>query len=304
MTMSVRFNRWKEGLSLSSKAALGRIASLLGASGITAATWEELEILLIKADLGSETVASILTDLREVVKTKGLVQMDQLQAALKTELRKRLDIPQGLDLSATPTVILVVGVNGSGKTTSLAKLAYLMRGLGKKVFMIGADTFRAAAADQLGEWANRFELPVFLGQPGSDPGSVVYDGIRSAITKGTEVILIDTAGRLNTRVNLMDELKKIHKVAGKACPGAPHAVWLVLDATTGQNALSQASAFSAAVGVNGVILAKLDSSSKGGMVFSIRQQLGIPVLFAGLGEKIEDMATFNPDEFVEGILAA
>jgi fused signal recognition particle receptor len=208
-----------------------------------------------------------------------------------------------LDWQAHPSIILLVGVNGSGKTTTAAKLGRRFADQGQRVLLVAADTFRAAAVDQLQVWAERLGIPILAGQMGSDPGAVVYDGIQSALAKGTDLVLVDTAGRLHTRYNLMEELKKVQRVAGKALAGAPHAVWLVLDATTGQNALVQARAFKEAVGVTGIILAKLDSSARGGMAFAIQRELGLPILFAGLGEKAEDLTPFDPDAFVKGILA-
>jgi fused signal recognition particle receptor len=208
-----------------------------------------------------------------------------------------------MDWPARPSIILLVGVNGSGKTTTAAKLGRRFADQGKRVLLVAADTFRAAAVDQLQVWAERLEIPILAGQMGSDPGAVVYDGIQSALAKDADMVLVDTAGRLHTRYNLMEELKKIQRVASKALPGAPHAVWLVLDATTGQNALVQARAFKEAVGVTGVILAKLDSSARGGMAFAIQRELGLPILYAGLGEKAEDLTQFDPDAFVKGILA-
>jgi fused signal recognition particle receptor len=209
-----------------------------------------------------------------------------------------------VELSPGTNVILLVGVNGSGKTTSAAKLGYRYKQQGKKVLLAPAATFRAAADEQLQVWGELVGLPVVAGQPGGDPGAVTYDAIHSAVARGYDLLLVDTAGRLHTRYNLMEELKKVVRVAGKALPGAPHAVWLVMDATTGQNALQQARAFKEAVQVNGVILAKLDSSARGGMAFAIRRELGLPILFAGLGEKPEDLEPFDPEGFVEGILEA
>jgi len=207
-----------------------------------------------------------------------------------------------MDLSHQPTVIFLVGVNGSGKTTTAAKLGRLFSLSGKKVLLAAADTYRAAAIDQLQVWADRLGLPIIAGQPDSDPGAVAFDAIQSALARKFDVVLVDTAGRLHTRYNLMEELKKVHRVVGKALPGAPHLVLLVLDATTGQNALLQAKAFQAAVQVNGVILAKLDSSAHGGMAFAIQKELGLPIYFAGLGEKPEDLTPFDRVAFVEGIL--
>jgi fused signal recognition particle receptor len=301
--MADLFSRWKAGLARTSKATFGRLASIFGATEITDDTWEQLESMLIQADLGLETTEAILGSLRSTVRNQGLTRSNELRTAMESELRSRLDAVPRLEWKTRPTVILLVGVNGSGKTTTAAKLGRRFSDEGKSVLLVAADTFRAAAVDQLQVWAERLDLPIIAGQLGSDPGAVVYDGIQSGIAKGYDLVLIDTAGRLHTRFNLMEELKKVNRVAGKALPGAPQAVWLVLDATTGQNAMVQARAFKEAVGVTGVILAKLDSSARGGMAFSIQHDLGLPVLFAGLGEKAEDLTPFDPDAFVKGILA-
>ncbi len=295
-------SRWKEGLARTSKAAFGRLAGLFGATEINNEVWDQLESLLIQADLGLETTESVLASLRQGVQNQGLTRTADLRSLLERELRSRLDAAPALEFSAHPTVILLVGVNGSGKTTTIAKLGRRFADQGRRTLLVAADTFRAAAVDQLQVWAERLELPIIAGQMGSDPGAVVFDGIKSAISRDVDLVLVDTAGRLHTRYNLMEELKKVHRVSGKALAGAPHAVWLVLDATTGQNALVQARAFKDAVGVTGIILAKLDSSARGGMAFAIQRELGLPILFAGLGEKPEDLTVFDPDAFVKGIL--
>ncbi|MEW6093243.1 MAG: signaling recognition particle receptor family protein, partial [Chloroflexota bacterium] len=251
--MAEIFLRWRDGLARTSRAAFGRLAGVLGATEIKSETWDELEALLIQADLGIETTQSVLESMRSVVRTRGLRRASELSSLLEAELRARLDVPPALEFSSTPTVILLVGVNGSGKTTTIAKLGRRLTDDGKRVLLVGADTFRAAAVDQLQVWAERLGLPIVAGQMGSDPGAVVFDGIQSAVSKGYDVALVDTAGRLHTRYNLMEELKKVYRVAGKSLAGAPHAVWLVLDATTGQNALAQARAFKEAVGVTGII---------------------------------------------------
>lgn len=301
--MSNLFDKWKQGLSRTSKAAFGQIASLLGATEITDEMWDELEAVLVQADIGVETTLSIIETLKARVKREGLTKSSQFREALRAELLSRLDEPPELDFSPKPTIILIVGVNGSGKTTTIAKLGKRFSQEGKRVIFGAADTFRAAAVDQLEVWAERLKLPVVAGQPGGDAGAVAYDTVQAAISRGMDIALIDTAGRLHTRYNLMEELKKVYRVVAKAHPGAPHAVWLVMDATTGQNALHQARAFKEAVHVNGIILAKLDSSARGGMAFAIQHELGLPILFAGLGEKPEDLQPFNREAFVDGILA-
>jgi fused signal recognition particle receptor len=297
------FNKWKEGLAKSSKAAFGQIAMLLGTSEIQPETWDDLEALLIQADLGVETTEAVLDRLETRVDQEGLVRAKDLQSVLRQELRALLLSPPSIDLHHNPTIILIVGVNGSGKTTSIAKLGQRFKADGKNVLFGAADTYRAAAVDQLEIWADRLDIPIISGQMGADSGAVAYDTIKAAQARNTDIVLIDTAGRLHTRFNLMEELKKVHRVVSKAEAGAPQHVWLVMDATTGQNALQQARAFKQAVQVTGVILAKLDSSARGGMAFAIAHELGLPILFAGLGEKPDDLQPFDPDAFVDGILA-
>lgn len=297
------FSKWKTGLARTRKTTFGRIANLLGASEIDADTWEDLEALFIQADMGLETTAELIKALKAAQQKDGLTRTDELRETIKAELVARLDAPPPFAIDTQPSVVLVVGVNGSGKTTNMAKLGQRFQQQGKKIVFGAADTFRAAAIEQLQIWGERLNIPVIAGQPEGDPGAVAYDTVQAAIARKADLALIDTAGRLHTRFNLMEELKKIQRVCGKALPGAPHAVWLVMDATTGQNALHQARAFKAAVGVTGVILAKLDSSARGGMAFAIQRELGLPILFAGLGEKAADLAPFAPEAFVEGILA-
>lgn len=297
-------NRWRDGLSKTSKTTFGRIANLLGATEITADTWDELEELLIQADIGVDTTSDILDSLKRIVRTRGLTRANELSEALRVELRARLDAPPTLTWTNKPSVVLMVGVNGSGKTTTLAKLSQRYQSEGRKLLLGAADTFRAAAMDQLQVWGDRLGVEVIAGAPESDPGAVAFNAVQAGIARGVDIVFVDTAGRLHTRFNLMEELKKVNRVVGKALPGAPHAVWLVLDATTGQNALQQAKSFKEAVGVTGVILAKLDSSARGGMAFAIQRELGLPILFAGLGEKPEDLQPFDPDAFVDGIMNA
>jgi fused signal recognition particle receptor len=301
--MADLFAKWRSGLAKTSKTTFGRIATLFGATEITPETWDDLEVLLIQADLGIETTSEILDSLQRLVRDRGLTRADELSSALEEELRLRLDASSVPNWKDKPAVILVVGVNGSGKTTTIAKLGQRFQSQGKTLLFGAADTFRAAAVDQLQVWGDRLGVNVVSGAPESDPGAVAFNAVQSGAAHEVDLVMIDTAGRLHTRFNLMEELKKVHRVVGKAMPGAPHAVWLVLDATTGQNALQQAKAFREAVGVTGVILSKLDSSARGGMAFAIQRELKLPILFAGLGEKPEDLIPFDPDAFVKGILA-
>lgn len=297
------FGKWREALNRTSKATFGRIATIFGATEIQVSTWDELEELLIQADIGVPTTLDIIATLIQRVDSEGVTRSDELQSMLRQELINRLDLPPKIDFSdLQPAVILIVGVNGSGKTTSIAKLGKRFMDQGCTVMFGAADTFRAAAVDQLQVWADRLHIPIVAGQPDADPGAVAYDSVQSAISHGVDILLIDTAGRLQTRTNLMEELKKVYRVTNKSLIGSPHATWLVLDSTTGQNALSQAKAFKEAVNVTGVILAKLDSSARGGMALAIQKELGLPILFAGLGEKMDDLQPFDREAYVDGIL--
>jgi fused signal recognition particle receptor len=296
------FAKWRIGLEKTRKVAFGRIANFLGTSELDENTWEELESLLVQSDMGMEVSFSVIEAMREKVYKQGISQTDELIQVLRSELIDRLAEPKLPVFQENPYVILLLGVNGSGKTTTAAKLAHRLKKAGKNPLLVAADTFRAAAIDQLQVWANRAGVPLVAGQPGGDPGAAAFDGINAAVARKNDVVIIDTAGRLHTKFNLMEEIKKVHRVSGKALPGAPHATWLVLDATTGQNALSQAKSFQDAVNLDGVILAKLDSSAKGGMAFAIKSQLGLPILFAGLGEGMEDLQAFDREAFVNGII--
>jgi fused signal recognition particle receptor len=300
--MSEFLSKWKSGLSRTSRAAFGRLAGILGATDITNRSWDELEALLIQADIGVDTTSLVLASLKDSAKKNGCTKSSELMPLLRVELRSRLVVPPPLDFSTHPSVVLLVGVNGSGKTTTAAKLGSRFQKEGKSVLFGAADTFRAAAVDQLQVWGDRIGVQVVTGAPESDPGAVAFNSVQSGLSRAVDILLIDTAGRLHTRYNLMEELKKVYRVVGKAMEGAPHHVWLVLDATTGQNALNQAKAFRESVKVTGVILSKLDSSSRGGMAFAIQKELNLPILFAGLGETAEDLILFDPDAFIEGIL--
>lgn len=276
---------------------------MLGISELNDDAWDDLEALLIQADLGVETSIKIMAELKGRASQEGWTKSEQLKEGLRASLESRIQPPPPFEFNPEgPTIILVVGVNGSGKTTSAAKLGKRFQSEGKSVALAAADTFRAAAIEQLQTWGQRLDLRVIAGQEGGDPGAVTFDAIQSVVSRKDDVLLVDTAGRLHTRFNLMEELKKVHRVAGKAYPGAPHAVWLVMDATTGQNALQQAIAFKEAVEVSGVVLAKLDSSARGGMAFAIQETLDLPILYAGLGEAADDLQPFDPEAFINGIL--
>ena len=280
-----------------------RVAELLGASQVTADTWDELEELLIRADVGVDTTTYLVDQLRRRVREEAILQAGGLRLALAEELGSLVPEARPLNLGQRPVdVLLVVGVNGSGKTTSIAKLAFWYRQMGRRVLLAAADTFRAAATDQLRIWAERAEVDIVSGPEGGDPGAVVFDALQAAVARGDDLVIVDTAGRLHTQYNLMAELEKVRRVAAKSIRGAPHETWLVLDATTGQNALFQARHFQQAVDVSGVVLAKLDSTAKGGIVLAIARELELPVRFVGTGEHIGDLAPFDAELFVDGLL--
>lgn len=284
----------------------GRIAGLFWEQQITDDTWDELEMLLIQADVGVKVATEVVAALRTEAGAGRLRTPDQLKGALRGRLLDTLRRVQRPYLAGQRllNVIMVVGVNGSGKTTSIAKLAKYHRDRGQRVLLAAADTFRAAAIDQLRVWADRVGVEVIAHQPGADPGAVVYDAILAAESRKMDVLIIDTAGRLHTKYNLMQELNKLRGVAQKQVHQAPHECLLVLDATTGQNALNQAKVFTQAVGITGTVLAKLDSTAKGGMVFAVAGELGLPVLFAATGETLDDWAEFDPEAFVEALFEA
>jgi fused signal recognition particle receptor len=292
----------EQGVIRSREGFFSRIAGLFNRTRIEESTWEELEELLISADVGTETTAKLLERLRKRTREEKLVEGSQVRTALKEEMTRLLDVPAraGAGISGKGMkVILMVGVNGTGKTTSIAKLAGEYKGNGQKVLLGAADTFRAAAIDQLKMWGSRVGVDVVAHQPGADPGAVVFDTLEAARSRGADVVIIDTAGRLQTKHNLMDELKKIRKIAGKY--DAEQEVLLVIDATTGQNGLSQARSFTEATDVSGVLLSKLDGTARGGIVLSICDQLQIPIKYIGTGEKIGDIAPFDPVSFVNAI---
>ncbi len=291
-----------ESLRKTRNSVFSQIATLLGSGDITEETWEDLEAILLQGDVGVETTLALVERLRERAKDEGWFRSTDLRQALREEILALLPEPEPLNLDWPLAVILVIGVNGSGKTTSIAKLTARLRREGKQVVLAAADTFRAAAIDQLKVWGERVGATVIAGKEGGDPSAVTYDAIQYAQSRKADVLIVDTAGRLHTQHNLMAEMKKIRHVIAKRVAWAPHETFLVLDAATGQNGLMQAQSFLDAVNISGIILAKLDGSSKGGMVLAIGHQLGLPVRFVGTGEQLDDFAPFDRETFVNGLL--
>ncbi len=301
-----KLSKWKLGLSKTRKSFFGRIGELIGRRNkIDPELLDEMEEIMIQSDIGVETTMKIIGNVRERVKQEKLEGTPaSLTQLLKDELLAILGKEkQVIDTnSQKPFVIMVLGVNGTGKTTTIAKLAAKFRNENKKVLLAAADTFRAAAVDQLEIWSQRVGgLDFIKHQEGSDPAAVTYDAIQAAIARGSDVVIIDTAGRLHTKKNLMEELKKIRRVSDRALPGSPHEILLVLDATTGQNAISQAKLFKEAVDVTAIALTKLDGTAKGGIVIAIKNEFDIPVKLVGVGEKLDDLEDFSPQEFVDAL---
>jgi len=296
-------NLLKQGLKRSRDTWFSKVTHLFDRTAIGEEVWAELEELLISADVGVSTTEKLIERVKQVVARENISQGSVVHSILKAEMVNILEItpqkaPNNLSL---PKVILVVGVNGCGKTTSIAKLAYSSKSEGKRVILAAADTFRAAAINQLRRLGEMAGVEVIAHQPGADPGAVVFDALQAARSRQVQEVIIDTAGRLHTKFNLMEELKKIKRVAAKLDATAPHEVILVLDATTGQNGLAQATYFTQAVGVTGILLAKLDSTAKGGIVLAICDELKIPIQFIGLGDRLEDIAPFEAETFVEAL---
>jgi fused signal recognition particle receptor len=296
----------ESGLQRSRGGFMSRLRTLLGASQISPEAWADVEEALIAGDVG----ASLATQVVERARSRR--DVTSAEAAVKAELATVLEESAIDDRSrdggaanraSRPRVILVVGVNGTGKTTTIGKLAYLERSAGRRVVLAAADTFRAAAIEQLRVWADRSHAEVVAHAPGADPAAVVYDALDAALARGADTVIVDTAGRLHTKSNLMDELAKIRRVVDRRIPGAEPETLFVLDATTGQNGLSQAAAFHETVGLTGIVLTKLDSTARGGIVFAIAERLGIPVKFVGIGEKADDLLPFDPDAFVDALFA-
>jgi fused signal recognition particle receptor len=293
----------REGLTKTRKNFADKVGSLVLGDKIDEAFLDELEEALIASDAGVGTASRVLKDLTERFKRNELSSPAQVKERLKHILYEILSVcPSSFSLTTSPSVVLVVGVNGTGKTTTIGKLAYRLRAEGKKVMLAAGDTFRAAASEQLSIWGERAGIPVIKHREGADPGAVAFDAVSAAKARSMDVLIVDTAGRLHTKSNLMEELKKVKRILSRELPGAPQETLLVLDGNTGQNALVQAKMFHEAVGITGVVLTKLDGTSKGGIVFALYQELGIPVKFVGIGEAIEDLRAFDPKEFVDALL--
>src|SRR3989304_670402 len=293
----------RDGLAKARKVLSARIGALVLGEKIDEAFLDELEEALISSDAGAQTASAVLADLKERFQRNELSSPAQVRERLKQILFETLSSSfSPFSLTSSPYTILMIGVNGTGKTTTIGKLAHRLRHEGKSVILAAADTFRAAASEQLSIWGERAGIPVIKHREGADPGAVVFDAVSAARARAADVLIVDTAGRLHTKSNLMEELKKVKRIMSREIPGAPHEVLLVLDANTGQNALVQAKMFNEALGITGIVLPKLDGTAKGGIVFAISRELSIPVKFVGIGEAIEDLRDFDPKEFVEALL--
>lgn len=305
------FQSLKQKLSKTRAGLVGKIQNLMiGRQKIDEDLINEIEEILIGSDVSLKVTETLIEQLNEVVRREGFAEPEEVMTALKETLYRFIDSPGESEQNwhanfinpvVRPLVVLVAGVNGTGKTTTIGKLAHLFSKNNKKVLLAAADTFRAAASEQLEIWARRANVEIIRTQSGADPAAIAYDSLVAAKARSVDVLIVDTAGRLHTKVNLMNEMAKIKRVLAKQMPDAPHEVLLVLDASTGQNGLNQAREFSQAVGVTGLILTKLDGTAKGGAIFSIRDELNLPVRFIGLGEGLEDLAEFNAGEFVEAL---
>ncbi|MFQ5822446.1 MAG: signal recognition particle-docking protein FtsY [bacterium] len=310
--MASILEKFKQGLAKTREGIVDEIVKLVqNKYTIDDELLEQLEETLIAADVGVETALGIIERLKLYVNREGYKETQSLLSVFKDQViaymlegssdGKETTEDDFFRSTTKPFVIMVVGVNGTGKTTTIAKLAKVFHDYGNKVLLAAADTFRAAASEQLEIWAKRVEVDIVRTQPGGDPASLAFDALKAAISRNVDVLIVDTAGRLHTKVNLMEELKKIHRVLGKALETAPHEVLLVLDATTGQNALTQARQFKEAVGVTGIVVTKLDGTAKGGMVLAIQNQLQIPIKFVGLGEALDDLKPFDPKIYIEAL---
>lgn len=292
-----------QGLAKTRKGFFAGILEMLNAGDIDDSMYDDLEEQLILADTGADQALRLVEELRTRVRKDRIKTAADALKALKEIIQKELEADQPMDLSGHPAVIMIIGVNGVGKTTSIAKLAKLYKDQGKKVLLAAGDTFRAAAAEQLSIWAGRVDVPVVKHNEGADPAAVVFDAVQSAAARGYDIVICDTAGRLHNKQHLMNELAKVSRSVQKACPTASMETLLVLDAITGQNAISQASQFVSAANASGIILTKLDGTAKGGSVISVKQKLGLPVRFVGLGEGVDDLMEFSAEDFVSALFA-
>jgi len=297
------FSRLRSGLSKTRTGFIGRLDSIISRKEIDDQVWEEFEETLVMADLGVTTTMKLREDVENEIESNSITDPMEIKNILKSKILEILKQSEGgTQISlAKPFVMMVAGVNGVGKTTTIGKLANKFKTENKKVMVAAADTFRAAAVDQLEVWVNRVGTDFIRGQSGADPSAVAFDAVKASVSMGADVLIIDTAGRLHTRENLMDELKKMRKVVSKELEGAPHETLLVLDATTGQNAVQQAKIFNEAIDLTGIALTKLDGTAKGGVIISIANELNIPVKYIGIGERLEDLREFNAEEFVEAL---
>ena len=297
------FKKFNLGLKKTRETMSGAIdAAISENEDITDQLYDDLEEILIMGDVGMNTSAEICEKLREYVAKHHLKKSSQVKGAIKEIVSEMLEGGEDMGLVTMPSIILVIGVNGVGKTTTIGKMAAMYKAQGKKVILGAADTFRAAAIEQLEVWANRADVPMIKQKEGSDPAAVVFDTISSAKARGSDLIICDTAGRLHNKKGLMDELNKISRIIDRELPDADRETLLVIDATTGQNAMNQAKEFAAAAGITGIVLTKLDGTAKGGMVLSIKEELGIPVKLVGVGEGIDDLIPFSAEEFAQGII--
>ena len=297
------FTRLKQGLSKTKDAFVGQINDVVkNFRRVDEDLLEELEDIMIMSDMGTRTAEEVISELRDRIKTDNIKDPDQVRTTLCGILAEHVGEGEGLRLTTTPSVILVIGVNGVGKTTSIGKIANMLKKEGRRVLVAAADTFRAAAIEQLGVWCDRAGVELIKQHEGSDPASVVFDAIAAANSRKADVLIIDTAGRLHNKSNLMEELAKIDRILNRELPGADRETLLVLDATTGQNAIMQAKKFKEAADITGLVLTKLDGTAKGGAVFGIKNEVDIPVKFIGVGEQIDDMRPFDADMFVRALL--
>jgi len=306
-----KVGKLRSGLFKTRENLIGKISNVLKTSSeIDEDFYDELEEILIEGDVGVETAMNLIEDVKNKVNDLGIRKSENILKFLKSAVKNLIEDYEENEGAENndfqkekikPFVIMVVGVNGTGKTTTIGKLAHHYRKMGKKVLLSAADTFRAAASEQLEIWSERADVDIIRNQPGADPASVAYDSLQAAINRDIDVLIVDTAGRLHTKVNLMEELKKIKRVLKKLFDSAPHMTLLVLDATTGQNGLNQAKQFTNAIGVDRIVLSKLDGTAKGGVVLSIKKELGVPVKFIGIGEQIDDLQPFKSEEFIEAL---